>query len=45
MAVRLRHRLDQIDAMQVLRFLEDAPGWQEPRPPRDHCEASGTEPS
>jgi hypothetical protein len=45
MAVRLRHRLDQIDAMQVLRFLEDAPGLQEPRPPRDHCEASGTEPS
>jgi hypothetical protein len=45
MAVRLFHRLDQIDAIQVLRFLEDTPGLLAPRPPWSHGEAPSSKPS
>jgi hypothetical protein len=45
MAVRLFHRLAQIDAIQVLRFFGDAPGVHSPRLPRDLAEPLSSKPS
>lgn len=45
MALRLFHRLAQIDAIQVLRFFGDAPGWHSPRPLRNRVEPLGSKPS
>lgn len=45
MAVRLFHRLAQIDAIQVLRFFGDAPGLHSPRPPRSPVEPQSSKPS
>ncbi|HVR09077.1 MAG TPA: hypothetical protein VMW75_13595 [Thermoanaerobaculia bacterium] len=44
-AVRLYHRLDQIDAIQVLRFLEEAPAMEAPRLHGGPGEAAGSKPS
>ncbi len=41
-AVRLDHRLDQIDAIRVLRFLEEAPGLRAPRPSGSLGDAPGS---
>ena len=45
MALRLFHRLAQIDAILVLRFFGDAPGVHSSRPPRDPFEWLSSKPS
>jgi len=45
MAVRLFHRLAQIDAIQVLRFFGDAPGLHSPRPNQNPFELLISKPS
>jgi hypothetical protein len=45
MAVRLFHRLAQIDAIQVMRFFGDAPGLHSPRPPQHPGDPLSAKPS
>ncbi len=45
MAVRLCHRLAQIDAIQVMRFFGDAPDLQAQWPPRNPFEGLSSKPS
>jgi hypothetical protein len=45
MAVRLFHRLAQIDAIQVMRFCGDAPGLHAQWPPRSLFEGVSSKPS